>query len=77
MSTVAEIGSELRRIRRASEIRQDAIADISPVSICRMEKGTRGKTRFESLAKYAEALGYELVLRKREEGIDDRMETAG
>ena len=64
--TMDEVSAELRRLRRAAERSQGDIPGLSTQSVSRLETKPRGQTRFESLAKYAEALGYELVLQKRE-----------
>ena len=61
------IAAELRRIRRAADRSQGDIPGLSTQSVSRLETKPRGQTRFESLEKYAGALGYELVLRKRED----------
>jgi transcriptional regulator with XRE-family HTH domain len=69
MSPPHSILSDLRRIRQASRISQDAIGaaiGVTANNFSRYELGVY-HPRIDRIASWAEALGYELVLRPKTE----------
>ena len=69
MMAAHPIMTDLRRIRQAGRISQDAVAAAigngSHAIISRLELGTHDGL-LSTVSKFADALGYELVLRRKE-----------